>query len=86
MTNETRQRLIDVKVLVSCQAIREYTAGLDFAAYEREAMVRDAVSRGPVCRCPTATPSWRKTRVTRGERVGGTVGGGDREWWLCHVR
>jgi len=45
MTNETRQRLLDVKVLVSCQAIREYTAGLDFAAYEREAMVRDAVER-----------------------------------------
>ena len=43
MTNETRQRLLDV--LVSCQAISQYTAGLDFAAYEREAMVRDAVER-----------------------------------------
>jgi uncharacterized protein with HEPN domain len=45
MTNETRHRLLDLKVLVSCQAIDQYTAGLDFAAYEREAMVRDAVER-----------------------------------------
>ena len=43
MTNETRQRLLDV--LVSRQAIERYTAGLDFAAYERDRMVRDAVER-----------------------------------------
>ena len=43
MTNETRQRLLDV--LLSCQTISQYTAGLDFAAYERDAMVRDAVER-----------------------------------------
>ena len=43
MTNETRQRLLDV--LVSCRAIRQYTAGLDFAAYEGDRMVRDAVER-----------------------------------------
>ena len=43
MTNETRQRLLDI--LVSCQAIGQYTAGLDFAAYERDRMVRDAVER-----------------------------------------
>jgi uncharacterized protein with HEPN domain len=38
-----RQRLFDV--LRSCQAIGRYTAGLDFAAYERSDMVRDAVER-----------------------------------------
>ncbi len=38
-----RQRLFDV--LQSCQAISTYTAGLDFAAYERDTMVRDAVER-----------------------------------------
>ena len=43
MTNETRQRLLDI--LVSCQAINQYTAGLDFAVYERDTMVRDAVER-----------------------------------------
>ena len=43
MTNETRQRLLDV--LVSCEAIDRYTAGLDFAAYERDTMVQDAVER-----------------------------------------
>ena len=43
MTNETRQRLLDV--LVSCHAIDRYTAGLDFASYERDDMVRDAVER-----------------------------------------
>lgn len=45
MTNETHQRLLDLKVLVSCRAIGQYTARLDFAAYEREVMVRDAVER-----------------------------------------
>jgi hypothetical protein len=43
MTNETRQRLLDV--LISCEAIDRYTAGLDFAAYERDTMVQDAVER-----------------------------------------
>jgi uncharacterized protein with HEPN domain len=43
MTNETHQRLLDVQI--SCQAIGQYTAGFDFAAYERDAMVRDAVER-----------------------------------------
>lgn len=38
-----RQRLLDV--LQSCQAIGQYTAGLDFAAYVREPMVQDAVER-----------------------------------------
>jgi uncharacterized protein with HEPN domain len=38
-----RQRLLDV--LLSCQAISQYTAGLDFAAYKRNPMVRDAVER-----------------------------------------
>ncbi len=43
MTNETRQRLLDV--LVSCEAIDRYIAGRDFAAYERDTMVQDAVER-----------------------------------------
>jgi uncharacterized protein with HEPN domain len=43
MMNETHQRLLNV--LVSCRAISQYTAGLDFAAYERNDMVRDAVER-----------------------------------------
>ena len=43
MTNETRQRLLDV--LLSCGAIDRYTAGLDFASYERDRMLRDAVER-----------------------------------------
>jgi uncharacterized protein with HEPN domain len=43
MRNETRQRLLDA--LLSCQAIANYTAGLDFTAYERNSMVRDAVER-----------------------------------------
>ncbi len=38
-----RKLLFDV--LQSCQAISQYTAGLDFAAYKRNAMVRDAVER-----------------------------------------
>lgn len=32
MTNVTRQRLLDI--LLSCRVIAQYTAGLDFAAYE----------------------------------------------------
>jgi uncharacterized protein with HEPN domain len=43
MTNETQQRLLDA--LLSCRAIQQCTVGLDFAAYERDAMVRDAVER-----------------------------------------
>jgi uncharacterized protein with HEPN domain len=43
MTNETRQRLLDT--LVSCHAIDQHTADLDFAAYESDRMVRDAVDR-----------------------------------------
>ena len=43
MTNETRQRLLDV--LTSCRAIGRDTAGLDFDAYERDEMARDAVER-----------------------------------------
>ena len=43
MTNETRQRPLDT--LVSCHAIDQYTADLDFAGYESDRMVRDAVER-----------------------------------------
>ncbi len=43
MTNEIRQRLLDV--LLSCRAISRYTAGRDFDAFERDEMVRDAVER-----------------------------------------
>jgi uncharacterized protein with HEPN domain len=43
MTNETRQRLLDA--LESCRAIRRYTDGVDFAAYLRNDMLRDAVGR-----------------------------------------
>lgn len=37
------QRLRDV--LESCESIRVYTAGMDFAAYERDPLVRDGVER-----------------------------------------
>jgi uncharacterized protein with HEPN domain len=43
LTNETPQRLLDA--LVSCHAIDQYTADLDFAAYESDRRVRDAVER-----------------------------------------
>ena len=43
MTDETLQRLLDA--LNSCRAIGLYTDGFDLAAYERDAMVRDAVER-----------------------------------------
>ncbi len=43
MTNETRQRLLDA--LDSCRAIRRYTDGIDYAAYLRNEMLRDAVER-----------------------------------------
>jgi uncharacterized protein with HEPN domain len=41
MTNETRQRLLDD--LRSCHAVADYTVGLDYAAYQRDDMLRDAV-------------------------------------------
>jgi uncharacterized protein with HEPN domain len=43
MRNETRRRLLDA--LRSCEAISHYTEGLDFADYQHDAMVRDAVER-----------------------------------------
>jgi uncharacterized protein with HEPN domain len=43
MTNETRQRLLDA--LEACRAIRRYTDGIDFTAYLRDDMLRDAVER-----------------------------------------
>jgi uncharacterized protein with HEPN domain len=43
MENETRQRLHDA--LIACRAISRYTAGLDFAAYMRDELVRDGVER-----------------------------------------
>jgi uncharacterized protein with HEPN domain len=43
MKIETRQRLLDAPQ--SCQMIAKYTAGLDFAGYERAPMLQDAVER-----------------------------------------
>lgn len=43
MTTETRQRLLDA--FESCQTIRRYTDGIDFAAYLRDGEKRDAVER-----------------------------------------
>ena len=43
MTIEPRQRLLDV--LMACRAIGRHTAGMDFAAYERDEKTRDAVER-----------------------------------------
>ncbi len=43
MTPEARRRLRDA--LEACRLVAEYTAGLDFAAYERSRLVRDAVER-----------------------------------------
>jgi uncharacterized protein with HEPN domain len=37
------QRLRDV--IESCEAIRPYTAGMDFVVYERDRLVRDGVER-----------------------------------------
>lgn len=42
MTNETRQRLLDV--LLSCRAISRYKAGLDFLAYDDNEIVWDIVT------------------------------------------
>lgn len=43
MTPEARQRLRDV--VEACRLAAEYTAGLDYAAYEGSRLVRDAVER-----------------------------------------
>jgi uncharacterized protein with HEPN domain len=43
MPSAMRQRLLDV--VWSCEAIGEYTAGMDFAAYERAPIVQGAVER-----------------------------------------
>jgi uncharacterized protein with HEPN domain len=43
MTNKTRTSLFDA--LDSCRAIRRYTDGVDFAAYLRDNMMRDAIER-----------------------------------------
>jgi uncharacterized protein with HEPN domain len=43
MKTRTRLRLLDA--LDSCRAIRRYTAGIDFAAYQRDNQKRDAVER-----------------------------------------
>jgi uncharacterized protein with HEPN domain len=43
MTTETRQRLLDA--LDSCRLIQRYTAGIDFAFYQRDDQKRDAVER-----------------------------------------
>lgn len=43
MNKTTTKRLLDA--LLACRRIARYTAGLDFDAYERQEMVRDAVER-----------------------------------------
>ena len=43
MKTRTRQRLLDA--LESCETIRRYTDGVDFAAYLRDDVTRDAVER-----------------------------------------
>ena len=43
MTNATTKRLLDV--LGACRAVRSFTAGLDFGAYERNLLVRSGVER-----------------------------------------
>lgn len=43
MTDETTKRLRDA--LAACRAIEQFTAGLDFAAYEASDLVRSAVER-----------------------------------------
>lgn len=43
MTTATRRLLLDV--LRSCQLIHRYVAGLEFAGYERDDVVQDAVER-----------------------------------------
>ncbi len=41
--NMVKKRLFDT--LLACQAIRQFTAGLDFAAYEDSRLIRSAVER-----------------------------------------
>ena len=43
MNDATKKRLLDA--LLACRAIARYTAGLDFAAYEQNELIRDAVER-----------------------------------------
>lgn len=43
MTNEVKKRLVDV--LNACDAISQFVAGKDFAAYESDRMLRSAVER-----------------------------------------
>lgn len=43
MTPEARQRLREV--VEACRLVTEYTTGLDFDAYARSRLVRDAVER-----------------------------------------
>jgi uncharacterized protein with HEPN domain len=43
MNDATKKRLLDA--LLACRAISRYTNDLDFAAYERDELVRDAVER-----------------------------------------
>jgi uncharacterized protein with HEPN domain len=43
MTNATKKRLLDA--LLACRAIRSFTAGIDFAAYEASLLIRSAVER-----------------------------------------
>ena len=45
MRNKTRQRLLDA--LGSCRAVARYTAGLDFAGYKSDDILRDAGERRP---------------------------------------
>ena len=43
MTNEVKKRLLDV--VNACEAIAEFVAGKDFAAYENDRLLRSAVER-----------------------------------------
>ncbi len=43
MNDATKKLLLDA--LLACRAIARYTAGLEFSAYERDELIRDAVER-----------------------------------------
>jgi uncharacterized protein with HEPN domain len=43
MTNEVKKRLLDA--VNACEAIAEFVAGKDFAAYENDRLLRSAVER-----------------------------------------
>ena len=43
MTNEAKKRLLDA--VNGCEAIAEFVAGKDFAAYENDRLLRSAVER-----------------------------------------